>query len=196
MTVVALEHAVAAPLTTRHLADLGARVIKVERPEVGDFARHYDTSVHGLASYFVWLNRGKESVELDLKDPADRDLLLAVIDTADVVVQNLLPGAVERLGLDAATLRARRPELVHCSISGYGPDGPYARKKAYDLLVQCEAGLLSVTGSPEEPAKVGISAVDIATGVYAYSGILSALLRAGSHRRGRDPRGRDARRDR
>ena len=178
-TVVALEHAVAAPLATRHLADLGARVIKVERPGVGDFARGYDRSVHGEASYFVWLNRGKESVELDLKDPADLDVLLAVVDKADVLVQNLLPGAVERLGLDADTLRARRPELVHCSISGYGPDGPYAAKKAYDLLVQCESGLLSVTGSPEEPAKVGVSVVDIATGMYAYSGILAALLRRG-----------------
>lgn len=176
-TVVALEHAVAAPLATRHLADLGARVIKVERPGVGDFARGYDRSVHGEASYFVWLNRGKESVELDLKDPADLSLLLAVVDEADIVVQNLLPGAVERLGLDAASLRLRRPELVHCSISGYGPDGPYAEKKAYDLLVQCESGLLSVTGSPEEPAKVGVSVVDIATGMYAYSGILAALLR-------------------
>ncbi|UMG91058.1 CoA transferase [Nocardioides sp. TF02-7] len=175
--MVALEHAVAAPLATRHLADLGARVVKVERPGVGDFARGYDRSVHGQASYFVWLNRGKESVELDLKDEADRALLTSVVDRADVVVQNLLPGAVERLGLDAETLRARRPELVHCSISGYGPDGPYAAKKAYDLLVQCESGLLSVTGPAEEPAKVGISVVDIATGMYAYSGVLAALLR-------------------
>jgi itaconate CoA-transferase len=175
ITVVALEHAVAAPFTTRHLADLGARVIKVERPVIGDFAREYDRSVHGEASYFVWLNRGKESIELDLKSPTDLELLLAIIDTADVVVQNLLPGAVERLGLDAATLRARRPELIHCSITGYGADGPYSDKKAYDLLVQCESGLLSTTGSPEEPAKVGVSIVDIATGMYAYSGILAAL---------------------
>ncbi|MCW2822189.1 MAG: CoA transferase, partial [Marmoricola sp.] len=175
ITVVALEHAVAAPFATRHLADLGARVIKVERPGVGDFAREYDRSVHGQASYFVWLNRGKESIELDLKSDADRRLLLTILDDADVVVQNLLPGAVDRLGLDAATLRARRPELIHCSISGYGPDGPYADKKAYDLLVQCESGLLSTTGSPEEPAKVGVSVVDIATGMYAYSGILAAL---------------------
>jgi itaconate CoA-transferase len=175
ITVVALEHAVAAPFATRHLADLGARVIKVERPGVGDFAREYDRSVHGQASYFVWLNRGKESIELDLKSDADRRLLLTILDDADVVVQNLLPGAVDRLGLDAATLRARRPELIHCSISGYGADGPYADKKAYDLLVQCESGLLSTTGSPEEPAKVGVSVVDIATGMYAYSGILAAL---------------------
>ncbi len=175
ITVVALEHAVAAPFTTRHLADLGARVIKVERPGVGDFAREYDRSVHGEASYFVWLNRGKESIELDLKSDADRELLHSVLDGADVLVQNLLPGAVDRLGLDAATLRARRPELIHCSISGYGSHGPYADKKAYDLLVQCESGLLSTTGTPKEPAKVGISVVDIATGMYAFSGILAAL---------------------
>jgi itaconate CoA-transferase len=175
ITVVALEHAVAAPFTTRHLADLGARVIKVERPGVGDFAREYDRSVHGQASYFVWLNRGKESVELDLKSDADRAVLDGVLDSADVLVQNLLPGAVDRLGLDAATLRARRPELIHCSISGYGTGGPYSDKKAYDLLVQCESGLLSTTGSPEQPSKVGVSVVDIATGMYAYSGILAAL---------------------
>jgi crotonobetainyl-CoA:carnitine CoA-transferase CaiB-like acyl-CoA transferase len=175
ITVVALEHAVAAPFATRHLADLGARVIKVERPGKGDFAREYDRSVHGEASYFVWLNRGKESIELDLKSAPDLELLHSILETADVLVQNLLPGAVERLGLDAPTLRARRPELVHCSISGYGAEGPYADKKAYDLLVQCESGLLSTTGSPEEPAKVGISVVDIATGMYAFSGILAAL---------------------
>lgn len=177
ITVVSLEQAVAAPFATRQLADLGARVIKVERPDVGDFAREYDRTVHGDASYFVWLNRGKESIELDIKDTADRAVLDAMIDRADVVVQNLVPGAVERLGLDAKTLRARRPELVHCSISGYGPDGPYRSKKAYDLLVQCEAGLLSTTGTEDEPAKVGVSVADIATGMYAYSGILSALLR-------------------
>ncbi|WP_027862641.1 CaiB/BaiF CoA-transferase family protein [Marmoricola sp. URHB0036] len=175
ITVVALEHAVAAPFTTRHLADLGARVLKVERPGKGDFAREYDRSVHGEASYFVWLNRGKESIELDLKSASDLALLHAMLDQADVLVQNLLPGAVDRLGLDAGTLRARRPELIHCSISGYGAEGPYAGKKAYDLLVQCESGLLSTTGSPQEPAKVGISVVDIATGMYAFSGILAAL---------------------
>lgn len=175
ITVVALEHAVAAPLATRHLADLGARVIKIERPGVGDFSREYDRSVRGQASYFVWLNRGKESIELDLKADDDRDFLDAVLAQADVFVQNLLPGAAGRLGLDAQTLRDRHPRLIHCSISGYGDNGPYAAKKAYDLLVQCESGLLSTTGSAAEPAKVGISVVDIATGMYAYSGILTAL---------------------
>jgi crotonobetainyl-CoA:carnitine CoA-transferase CaiB-like acyl-CoA transferase len=175
ITVVALEQAVAAPFATRQLADLGARVIKIERPGTGDFARGYDRTVHGQSSYFVWLNRGKESVELDIKDADDRALLDAVIERADVFVQNLVPGAVERLGLDAETLRAVRPELIHCSISGYGPDGPYRRKKAYDLLVQCETGLVMSTGTPETPAKAGISIADIATGMYAYSGILTAL---------------------
>jgi crotonobetainyl-CoA:carnitine CoA-transferase CaiB-like acyl-CoA transferase len=175
ITVVALEQAVAAPFATRHLADLGARVIKVERPGVGDFARGYDRTVHGQSSYFVWLNRGKESVELDIKDPDDRALLDAIVDQADVFVQNLIPGAVERLGLDAPALRARRSELIHCSISGYGPEGPYRSKKAYDLLVQCETGLVMATGTPEAPSKAGISIADIATGMYAYSGILSAL---------------------
>ena len=171
ITVVSFEQAVAAPLATRHLADLGARVIKVERPGGGDFARSYGHSVRGQSSYFVWLNRGKESVELDLKAPDDRALLDRLLAAADVVVQNLVPGAAERLGLDAATLRAARPELIHCSISGYsGSD-----KKAYDLLIQAEAGVLAVTGTPEQPAKAGISVADIATGVYAYSGILAAL---------------------
>jgi len=163
VTVVALEHAVAAPFATRQLADLGARVIKVERPGVGDFARSYDRTVQGEASYFVWLNRGKESIELDLKDDADLALLRTIVDSADVLVQNLAPGAVERLGLDAATLRAVRPELIHCSISGYGPEGPYRDKKAYDLLVQCETGLVMSTGTPEAPARVGVSVADIAT---------------------------------
>ncbi|GAA4664999.1 CaiB/BaiF CoA-transferase family protein [Amycolatopsis dongchuanensis] len=171
--VVALEQAVAAPLATRQLADLGARVVKIERPEVGDFARGYDRTVHGQSSYFVWLNRGKESLELDVKQ--DKELLDAVLARADVFVQNLVPGAAERLGLDAATLRAGRPELIHCSISGYGPDGPYRAKKAYDLLVQCETGLVLSTGTPEAPAKAGFSVADIATGMYAYSGILTAL---------------------
>jgi itaconate CoA-transferase len=175
ITVVALEQAVAAPFATRQLADLGARVIKVERPEVGDFARGYDRTVHGQSSYFVWLNRGKESLELDIKDADDRALLDTLIDNADVFVHNLVPGAVERLGLDAETLRAARPELVHCSISGYGPDGPYRSKKAYDLLVQCETGLVMSTGTPDAPAKAGVSIADIATGMYAYSGILTAL---------------------
>ncbi|MEV7394433.1 CaiB/BaiF CoA-transferase family protein [Streptomyces sp. NPDC091215] len=175
ITVVSLEQAVAAPFATRQLADLGARVIKVERPGAGDFARAYDRTVHGEASYFVWLNRGKESIELDIKNPDDRALLDRIIDQADVLVQNLVPGAVERLGLDAATLRAKRPELIHCSISGYGADGPYRTKKAYDLLVQCEAGMVSVTGTPEDYAKTGVSIADIATGVYAYTGILTAI---------------------
>jgi crotonobetainyl-CoA:carnitine CoA-transferase CaiB-like acyl-CoA transferase len=175
ITVVALEQAVAAPFATRQLADLGARVVKVERPGVGDFARAYDRTVRGQSSYFVWLNRGKESVELDIKDPADRGLLDRLVDAADVFVQNLVPGAAERLGLDAASLRARRPELIHCSISGYGPAGPYRDRKAYDLLMQCETGLVEVTGTPDEPVKVGTSVADIATGMYAYTGILTAL---------------------
>lgn len=174
VTVVALEHAVAAPFATRQLADLGARVIKIERPG-GDFARRYDTTVHGESSYFVWLNRGKESVELDFKDDRQRTLLDALIDRADVVVQNLAPGAAARLGLDGATLRATRPELIYCSISGYGPDGPYRDKKAYDLLLQCETGLVMSTGTSDTPAKAGFSIADIATGMYAYSGILTAL---------------------
>jgi itaconate CoA-transferase len=172
--VVALEQAVAAPFASRQLADLGARVIKVERPG-GDFARRYDGSVHGQSSYFVWLNRGKESIELDVKDDDGRRVLGALLDRADVFVQNLAPGAAGRLGLAAGDLRRRHPRLICCSISGYGPDGPYQHKKAYDLLVQCEAGLLSVTGSPDQPAKAGISVADIAAGMYAYSGILAAL---------------------
>lgn len=174
ITVVALEQAVAAPFATRQLADLGARVIKIERAG-GDFARGYDAAVHGQSSYFVWLNRGKESVVLDIKDPADRALLGAMIDRADVFVQNLIPGAAGRLGLDAETLRAARPSLIHCSISGYGEDGPYSAKKAYDLLIQCETGLVLSTGTPQTPAKAGFSVADLATGVYAYSGILAAL---------------------
>jgi itaconate CoA-transferase len=176
ITVISLEHAVAAPFTSRHLADLGARVIKVERPGVGDFARQYDASVLGEASYFVWLNRGKESIELDLKQPDDLALLLRMIEEADVFLQNLAPGAAVRMGLDAATLTELNPRLIHASISGYGPGGPYSDKKAYDLLVQCESSLVAVTGSPEEPAKVGISVVDMATGHYAFSGILIALF--------------------
>jgi itaconate CoA-transferase len=174
ITVVSLEQAVAAPFATRQLADLGARVIKVERPG-GDFARGYDRTVHGQSSYFVWLNRGKESAVLDVKDPADRALLTAMISRADVFVQNLIPGAAARLRLDAATLRETRPSLIHCSISGYGDSGPYALKKAYDLLIQCETGLVLSTGTPDSPAKAGFSVADLATGVYAYSGILAAL---------------------
>jgi crotonobetainyl-CoA:carnitine CoA-transferase CaiB-like acyl-CoA transferase len=175
ITVLALEQAVAAPFATRQLADLGARVIKVERPDAGDFARHYDHSVRGQASYFVWLNRGKESVVLDLKSRHGQAVLAALVARADVFVQNLAPGAAERLGLGTGPLRARHPRLICCSISGYGSDGPYRHKKAYDLLVQCEAGLLSVTGTPGEPAKAGISVADIAAGMYAYCGVLTAL---------------------
>src|SRR5581483_1822746 len=146
-----------------------------ERPETGDFARHYDRTVLGQSSYFVWLNRGKESVELDVKSDAGQRLIAAMLSRADVFVQNLAPGAAERLGLRADELQARHPRLICCSVSGYGPDGPYQHKKAYDLLVQCESGLVSVTGSPSEPAKAGISVADIAAGMYAYSGILTAL---------------------
>lgn len=175
ITVVALEQAVAAPFATRQLADLGARVIKVEREGSGDFARDYDGTVRGMSSYFVWLNRGKESITLDIKAPADRELLGAMLASADVFVQNLAPGAMARLGLDDATLRDTYPRLVSCAISGYGGTGPYRTKKAYDLLVQCETGLLSVTGSADQPAKAGISIADISAGMYAYSGILTAL---------------------
>jgi crotonobetainyl-CoA:carnitine CoA-transferase CaiB-like acyl-CoA transferase len=175
ITVVSLEQAVAAPFATRQLADLGARVIKVERAGAGDFARDYDRSVHGQASYFIWLNRGKQSLELDVKSDRGREVLAALLDRADIFVQNLAPGAAARLGLAAEELRSARPRLICCSVSGYGPDGPYARKKAYDLLVQCEAGLLSVTGTPETPAKAGISVADIAAGMYAFTGVLTAL---------------------
>jgi len=175
LLVVALEQAVAAPFATRQLADLGARVIKIERAGAGDFARGYDRSVLGQASYFVWLNRGKESVELDVKSDDGRAAMTALLARADVFVQNLAPGAAVRLGLGADDLLARHPRLICCSVSGYGPDGPYAGKKAYDLLVQCEAGLLSVTGTPEAPCKAGISVADIAAGMYAYSGVLTAL---------------------
>jgi itaconate CoA-transferase len=175
LLVVALEQAVAAPFATRQLADLGARIIKIERAGAGDFARGYDTSVLGQASYFVWLNRGKESVELDVKSPSGQEAMAALLARADVFVQNLAPGAAARLGLGAAELLARHQRLICCSVSGYGPDGPYAGKKAYDLLVQCEAGLLSVTGTPEAPCKAGISVADIAAGMYAYSGVLTAL---------------------
>ena len=173
--VVALEQAVAAPFATRQLADLGARVIKIERPGTGDFARHYDRSTHGQASYFVWLNRGKESIELDVKTDRGQAVLNALLARADVFVQNLVPGAAERLGLGAAELRARHPRLIACSVSGYGPDGPYRHKKAYDLLVQCETGLVMSTGTPETPSKTGFSVADLSTGMYAYSGVLTAL---------------------
>jgi itaconate CoA-transferase len=175
ITVVALEQAVAAPFATRQLADLGARVIKVERPGTGDFARDYDRAVHGQASYFVWLNRGKESLELDLKSPDGQEVLQALLGRADVLVQNLAPGAAERAGFGAATLRGRFPQLITCSVSGFGAGGPLSSKKAYDLLIQAEAGLLSVTGTPDQQVKAGISVADIAAGMYAFSGVLTAL---------------------
>ncbi|WP_329408329.1 CoA transferase [Streptomyces sp. NBC_00704] len=184
LTVVAVEQAVAAPFATRQLADLGARVIKVERIDGGDFARGYDTAAGGLASHFVWCNRGKESVALDLKDPRGLDVVRRLISGADVFVQNLAQGAAARLGLDAATLCAAHPRLVAVDISGYGPAGPYADKRAYDMLVQCEAGLVSVTGTPEQPVKAGIPAADVAAAMYAFSGVLAALVRRGTTGRG------------
>jgi len=177
ITVVALEQAVAAPFATRQLADLGARVIKVERPGGGDFARSYDTAAKGLSSHFVWLNRTKESMTLDLKKQGTRGVMERLLARADVFVQNLAPGAAGRLGFGAAVLRDKHPRLIVCDISGYGSSGPYKDKKAYDLLVQCEAGLVSITGTPDTPSKVGIAVADIAAGMYAYSGILAALLR-------------------
>ena len=177
ITIVSLEQAVAAPFATRQLADLGARVIKIERPVVGDFARGYDETVNGLASHFVWLNRSKESVALDLKSVEGREAVQALAAQADVFVQNLAPGAADRLGLGAEELRAVNPRLIHVSISGYGTGGPYSSKKAYDLLVQCEAGLVSITGTEDEPSKVGISIADIASGMYAYSGVLTAVIK-------------------
>jgi itaconate CoA-transferase len=176
ITVVSLEQAVAAPFASRHLADLGARVIKIERPQVGDFARDYDQTVNGLSSHFVWLNRSKESLALDVKHVKAKEILNKLIARADVFMQNLAPGAAGRLGLSAEELLSEHPRLIVCDISGYGDGGPYASKKAYDLLVQSEAGVLSVTGTPETPSKVGISIADIATGMYAYSGVLAALM--------------------
>ncbi|MFD8718267.1 CaiB/BaiF CoA transferase family protein [Streptomyces sp. NPDC059629] len=184
ITVVAVEQAVAAPFATRQLADLGARVIKVERTDGGDFARGYDTAAGGLASHFVWCNRGKESIALDLKDPRGLEIVKRLIADADVFVQNLAHGAAARLGLDAATLCAAHPRLVAVDISGYGASGPYAGKRAYDMLVQCEAGLVSVTGTPEQPVKAGIPAADIAAAMYAFSGVLAALLRRATTGRG------------
>jgi itaconate CoA-transferase len=176
ITVVALEQAVAAPFATRQLADLGARVIKIERPDGGDFARSYDTTVKGMSSYFVWLNRSKESLALDLKRPEGQQVLARLLEHADVFIQNLAPGAADRLGTRADDLRARYPALIVCTVSGYGSSGPYAGQKAYDLLVQGEVGLISITGTEAEPARTGISAADIAAGMYAYSGILTALI--------------------
>ena len=177
ITVVALEQVIAGPFATRQLAEMGARVIKIERPGEGDAARAYDRTVRGLSSHFVWTNRSKESLALDVKHPAAREILTRLLARADVFLQNLAPGAAERLGLGASELRARHPRLIWCGISGYGPSGPYASKKAYDLLVQCEAGLLSITGTPAEPAKAGIPVADIAAGMYAFSSVLAALLR-------------------
>ncbi|MFF0187363.1 CaiB/BaiF CoA transferase family protein [Streptomyces sp. NPDC005244] len=184
ITVVAVEQAVAAPFATRQLADLGARVIKVERIDGGDFARGYDSAASGLASHFVWCNRGKQSLAVDLKDPRGLDVVRRLVADADVFVQNLAQGAAARLGLDAATLCAGQPRLVAVDISGYGPSGPYAGKRAYDMLVQCEAGLVSVTGTPEQPVKAGIPAADIAAAMYAFSGVLAALVRRGTTGRG------------
>ena len=186
ITVVSLEHAIAAPFCTRQLADLGARVIKVERPGVGDFARAYDTRVKGQSSHFVWTNRSKESLTLDLKQPDALAALMQLLGQADVLVQNLAPGAAARMGLSFDALSQQYPKLIVCDISGYGDDGPYRDKKAYDLLIQSEAGFLSVTGTPDAPSKAGNSIADIAAGMYAYTGILSALLLrgktgAGSH---------------
>jgi len=186
LTVVTLEHAIAAPLATRHLADLGARVVKIERPGVGDFARGYDQRVRGLASHFVWTNRSKESLTLDVKHPeAAKILQRLVLDKADVLVQNLAPGAAARLGLGYEALAAQKPSIIVCDISGYGADGPYRDKKAYDLLIQSEAGFVSVTGTPDEPCKAGPSIADIAAGMYAYTNILAALLERGQTGRGR-----------
>jgi crotonobetainyl-CoA:carnitine CoA-transferase CaiB-like acyl-CoA transferase len=184
ITVISLEHAIAAPFCTRQLADLGARVIKVERPGVGDFARAYDQRVDGMASHFVWVNRSKESLTLDLKQPAALAVLRQLLETADVLVQNLAPGAAARMGLGFGDLSKTLPKLIVCDISGYGDDGPYRDKKAYDLLIQSEAGFLSVTGTPDEPCKAGNSVADIAAGMYAYSSILAALLQRGKTGRG------------
>lgn len=182
--VVAIDQAVAAPYCTSRLADAGARVIKVERPG-GDFARHYDTVAGGLSAYFVWLNRGKESIVLDVKRPDDAALLRRMLAKADVFVQNLIPGAAARLGLGGDELRATNPGLVACDISGYGEDGPYAEMKSYDLLIQAETGLASITGRPEGPGRVGVSVVDVAAGMYAYMGILEALLERARTGRGK-----------
>ena len=179
ITVVTLEHAIAAPFCTRQLADLGARVIKIERPGVGDFARAYDERVRGLASHFVWTNRSKESLTLDVKHAEALPILHQLLHDADVLVQNLAPGASARLGLSYEALKEQYPRLIVCDISGYGADGPYRDKKAYDLLIQSESGFLSITGSPDEPAKAGCSVADIAAGMYAYTNILAALIQRG-----------------
>ncbi len=185
LLVVSLEHAIAAPLATRHLADLGARVIKIERPEGGDFARAYDTRARGIASHFAWCNRSKQSLTLDVKNPQGNAALMKLVGRADVIVQNLAPGAAARLGLSFEDLSARFPRLIVCDISGYGDVGPYQLKKAYDLLIQAESGFLSITGKADEPAKAGNSIADISAGMYAYSGILAALIERGRSGRGR-----------
>ena len=179
ITVVTLEHAIAAPFCTRQLADLGARVIKVERPGSGDFARGYDERVNGLASHFVWTNRSKESLTLDVKHELADAVLAGLLTNADVLVQNLAPGAAERLGLSYEALKEHHPRLIVCDISGYGSDGPYRDRKAYDLLIQSESGFLSITGTPDDPSKAGCSIADIAAGMYAYTNILAALLQRG-----------------
>lgn len=176
VTVISLEQAVAAPFATRQLADLGARVIKIERPGTGDFARHYDSTVNGMSSHFVWVNRSKESFTLDLKSEEGKKVLRTLLAEADVFIHNLAPGATDRLGFSAETVKKDYPSLIMCSISGYGSDGPYLEKKAYDLLIQCEAGLVSITGTEDTPSKAGISIADIAAGMYAYTGILTALI--------------------
>ena len=184
ITVVALEHVIAAPFCTRQLADLGARIIKIERPGDGDFARGYDTQVEGMSSHFVWVNRSKESITLDLKQDAALVILKSLLKTADVFIQNLAPGAAARMGLTTQALQKDNPGLILCSISGYGNDGPYRDKKAYDLLIQSEAGFLSITGTPETPSKAGNSIADIAAGMYAYTNILAALLQRGKTGKG------------
>ncbi|MEG0717198.1 MAG: CaiB/BaiF CoA-transferase family protein [Comamonas sp.] len=184
ITVISLEHAVAAPFCTRQLADLGARVIKVERPGSGDFARGYDQRVNGQSSHFTWINRNKQSLALDVKQPLAKSALLELLKTADVLVQNLAPGAAARMGLSYEVLKTHNPQLIVCDISGYGADGPYRDKKAYDLLIQSEAGFLSVTGTPDTPSKSGISVADIAAGMYAYTNILAALMLRGKTGKG------------
>lgn len=184
ITVVALEHVIAAPFCTRQLADLGARIIKIERPGDGDFARGYDTQVEGLSSHFVWVNRSKESITLDLKQDSALDVLKSLLKTADVFIQNLAPGAAARMGLTPEALQKENPGLILCAISGYGNDGPYRDKKAYDLLIQSEAGFLSITGTPDTPSKAGNSIADIAAGMYAYTNILAALLQRGKTGKG------------
>ena len=184
ITVLTLEHAIAAPFCTRQLADLGARVIKVERPEGGDFARAYDKHVRGQASYFVWCNRSKESLTLDVKHPQAVGVLAKLLEITDVFVQNLAPGAAARLGLSYEILKDRYPNLIVCDISGYGADGPYRDKKAYDVLIQSESGLLSVTGTPEQPAKAGCAIADISAAMYAYTNILAALIQRGKTGKG------------